>query len=822
MKKHILSIVIIVLSITFITANEWRLYTNTSHMRDLVMFDGNIAIATWGGIEFYDPIERVFKKKLYKSDGMSENDVITLANNNQDLYIGIKDKSVDRYTNGKFGIPLTQELGLIANKITKILLHNKILLVGAYGGPISVGGLSVFLTENQGLPFPKYINTLVTDRRTYDMTIDNENYLYLATNLGISKVHIDSLNSADAWKNKVIHYSSSESLRVFSIDYKNDFFLIATNRNIIFFHKNDYDNHANWKNYLDGNQFSKASIDFENDQAKLYAIYGTWGTTSSYHQNEYTNQDTLKSIAIISTCNDSTVFLTYGVNPDDTFRWPATNIYITDDELFITTWGDGLYHLEKSNLQVHKPPLSTMHTNNIRKLAVGDDGIIWIVDGLTAGTGTAQSANGISSINPFTNIAKHYTSANSGLISNNNYAVDVDAQNRKWFGTWWTTAGSGVAILDDSGSNEVWHRNTAGVGFPMLTPTISEIVRVGEYMWVCSNDGGRTGGVTTSGGINVIDANLTRVNLLRPPESINFLVTTAHKVNDRAYMGSSNMGVRTATSRNNFTEQNITWQEIPALNNQGYVHKIDSYSDENLTQVWFAMGLAVIYSETRHGSTSYYRIDSMFKRQIYSDPQNTYLTSQLYYEGEERLFGGEPTTPTAIKADPFGRIWIGSTDKGLSMYDIYEDRFTNYNTNNSVLPTNDITYLDYNPKTGLLYIGTKEGLVTYYIGKKEKTSSIIGNITVYPNPFRPSETNTVKIVNFTNNNEDIAMPKGKNECKIFDQSGQLIITLQENRKNIFEWDGKNSSGKLCGSGIYFYLIKTEVGKTEKGTIVLIR
>ena len=126
--------------------------------------------------------------------------------------------------------------------------------------------------------------------------------------------------------------------------------------------------------------------------------------------------------------------------------------------------------------------------------------------------------------------------------------------------------------------------------------------------------------------------------------------------------------------------------------------------------------------------------------------------------------------------------------------------------------------MSYQASTGLLYLGTTEGLMTVEIGKSEKTTTDLGKINVYPNPFRPDIHRAVVIqkANLT------SMPIGKNECRIFDLSGQLIITLKENRFMEFEWDGKNSEGKKCASGVYFYLLKTEVGDSEKGKIVLIR
>ena len=152
------------------------------------------------------------------------------------------------------------------------------------------------------------------------------------------------------------------------------------------------------------------------------------------------------------------------------------------------------------------------------------------------------------------------------------------------------------------------------------------------------------------------------------------------------------------------------------------------------------------------------------------------------------------------------------------MFDIFEDRFYNFKTSNSPLISNEIIGLAYQSRTGLLYIATSSGLMSVEVGRGEKVAEKVGKTEVYPNPFKPAQHSVVNI----QSKEYDTMPKGKNECRIFDISGQLIRTLPENRLLEFEWDGTNASGNKCGSGVYFYIIKTEVGDSGSGKIVLIR
>jgi hypothetical protein len=71
----------------------------------------------------------------------------------------------------------------------------------------------------------------------------------------------------------------------------------------------------------------------------------------------------------------------------------------------------------------------------------------------------------------------------------------------------------------------------------------------------------------------------------------------------------------------------------------------------------------------------------------------------------------------------------------------------------------------------------------------------------YPNPFNPTTTIEYNIPN-----------RGNVEIRIFNSVGELIKTLLTTEKdagNYFVvWDGKNNSGNLVSSGVYFYQIKS--------------
>ncbi|NLO12437.1 MAG: T9SS type A sorting domain-containing protein, partial [Candidatus Cloacimonetes bacterium] len=216
--------------------------------------------------------------------------------------------------------------------------------------------------------------------------------------------------------------------------------------------------------------------------------------------------------------------------------------------------------------------------------------------------------------------------------------------------------------------------------------------------------------------------------------------------------------------------------------------------------------------------TNWYKYDTAIKRYRYDTARNTWERDILYYVDEERLFGSERTTPTAIYKDPFERLWIGSLGNGFSMYNAKTERFTNYFPANSPLLSSHITHFGYEATEGLLLIGTPDGLNTLKIGRWVKPETSLEILKAYPNPFRPQLLQSVAIVNQPT---DI-MPRGKNICRIYDSSGALVADLEESYFSRFEWDGKNKADKDCASGVYFFVVTDEAGNSKKGKIVLIR
>ena len=88
------------------------------------------------------------------------------------------------------------------------------------------------------------------------------------------------------------------------------------------------------------------------------------------------------------------------------------------------------------------------------------------------------------------------------------------------------------------------------------------------------------------------------------------------------------------------------------------------------------------------------------------------------------------------------------------------------------------------------------------------------NVVVFPNPFVPSESISGKVT-FKNLTEDAVI-------FIYTINGELVRELEVDLSSVSaQWDGKNEYGQDVASGLYIYMIKSELDKTI-GRIMVMR
>lgn len=791
MKKTMLLVLFMFLMIALSAIRNWENYTNTDAIYKIFPHNENIYIGTWGGLDIFNTQSKSFIDKKTTVDGLSDSDILDILTIDQTFYYVTKTSGVDIFKNDDKLVSLNLTTGLLSNNSKNIVYYNHRIFVG------TEAGLSVFQI-NEEYPYPLITNNFTTnngllDNQITSLTINNNGYLFIGSSDGLSMVHADSMMFSSKWKHITRTNSNIQSNIINDIKVKDDLLVFCTDNGLYKSLISELDQTNEFTSFFIGDSVNVAFIDQQN---QIWCSFGKWkGSTLSYTTN---NEN--KQIALIK---DNDIIIKSYTGSED--KIVVTSFSEINNELYAGTWGQGLALVSESNneLSMQYYDNNSIASNVIADMLVDDNSNLYICDGYQGGVALAKGTKGISRFDGTT--WKRYNVKNSQLLSNNVFKMDKDHLNRKWFGTWdkgYTGWSDGVSVLDDDNPDQpIWHNIRSG----LLTTTIAEVKKNtwNNDMWV----------VSSTLGINVINEEFQFSSPIYMSNLSSQDIQQIYFTNDKIFFGTATKGINYWDS-NTIPSASMNYWKRPAPTqklNEGMVYGITSYEKDNISQVWMALNSGIFMFD----NYNWYEFNNSRKRKVWN--QDNFYDDVYYYADEEKLFAGISSSPSCIFADPFGRVWIGSNSAGISVYDIYLDRYTNINISNSPLLANTITSFAYDPIKGVLYIGTTKGLNSVEIGKQFKTTNEFGDIVVYPNPFNPSKYPVVTL----KNTKAVTMPIGNNSCKIFDLNGQLIRELPENRFFEFDWDGKNENNKNCGSGIYFYLIETPQG-SAKGKIVLIR
>lgn len=809
-------------------AERWAAYTNTNNVTDIAVTPDKVYTGTWGGVAEYNLTGGSnslpeYSRTITSVDGLVSNDIRTLAyeEGSGDLWVGTANDGITIIkTNGMQ--TLDTESGLPSDKVRRIVVYQSYIFVA------TDLGISQFYYL-PGVFFPLLLHQysaystqggLVSDN-VNDIAVSPDGYLYCATALGVSYVHTDSLDIDAAWHNWIIGNSPLPTSNVLSLSVNQDFVVMNTLTSI---HRHNADPFvSDWRTWtrnsggLQDSVFTVGLTPYNN----ILIGYGVW--------NEDYMTLTHKSTNSFGYIDSIGVLFSSGAYPPEELSGlptPTESIYrFTMNSLGtgMATWGKGFNIYNFSGRYQFENNCIGFQT--ISEITTDADFNIWFGSGWLGGGLTRKGTRGVSKWDGF--LWTNYTHRNSPLTSSNMMNVAVDTNNRKWFGSWYSNPADygwspGVNVFDDDADNWQWY-TSSGVrnwqesssswsdpipGSPLLlNNTIAEVYvdKPGNIM------------ISSSGqGVLVMDKDYNHLGNFSIPNSINSISMIYHS-GTRYFFGLR------------IDNKLVIWDDnsIPSGSTDHWVTPAPSkLSDANIYGV---VTITNIFGEEENwiassqglymwNGTDWYRYDTDIKRRKLVSG-DIWTNDTLYYVDEERLFGSvREARPSAIFLDPFGNIWIGSLENGITKYDPYTERFTNYYQGKSPLLSNYITSFGYDPVKGYLLIGTPDGLNTLEAGVQFKTEKHLNTVKAYPNPFIPDKDGFVRIVNMPSR----SMPVGTNICKIYDASGTLVIELKENQFARFDWDGLNSKRKKCSSGIYYFVVTDAGGETKRGKIALIR
>lgn len=803
MKKVLLCLVTILIAWNIFALKNWQIHTNSTHIYEIEQVDSKIYIASWGGLEVFDLNTNEFEKKYTTIDGLSKNDIRALDYfaEREEFLFGTYGGGVNRMSNNEFQMPINEIIGLASDYVNKIGHQDSLIFIA------TKEGLSLFV-NNPDFPFPFLVdnynveNGLSANNITSFQIADNE-YLYCGSEFGLDYVHIDSIGFINSWHHLNTENSLLPSNNISSISIKGNKIAIATDNGVL--SSSDLNNPEQSQLYCEGLAVFPIFWDSQNN---LWLSYGVWDS------DLLVIQDTM-DIAVTRISEEENV-TNWFIDEAGLITSNIIDFEEIDNQICAITWGEGLLIFNSDNWETQIKP-DCITANVVTDMKLDNNHKLWISNGHIGGGMISKGTRGVSGFD-----GEHwinFTANGSPLNSDNIFTIGIDSNNRKWFGSWsgesifgWS---GGMSIFDEN--NQTWEFITHSTHDLLPSNTISCIVKDNDdNMWV----GSYPEGVVI---FNTNDEIIHSFNLYQPATGYDFHdIRGVYITEEKVIIGCRYNGLRIWNNQSFPEDNGVHWIKPPFTELlAAEIYSIKKKSNSTTEEIWVASSNGLFM----YDGNDWYLYGTNIKKKVWQDnhwfwSENIPDPEYWYYEGQERLYGSIPTYPTALFVDPFGLIWIGTRDAGITVFSKERDIFTNLTTENTPLISNNITAFAYEPLTGTLYIGTSDGLNSVEIGisAESNTETKLYDTIVYPNPFYPDNGEILRI----ENESSITMPKGETICNIYDLSGELILKLEKDIYEQFSWDGTNKAGKKCSSGIYFYIVSAPGGQVSKGKIILIR
>lgn len=169
--------------------------------------------------------------------------------------------------------------------------------------------------------------------------------------------------------------------------------------------------------------------------------------------------------------------------------------------------------------------------------------------------------------------------------------------------------------------------------------------------------------------------------------------------------------------------------------------------------------------------------------------------------GQRRLFNNEECTALAV--EPGNRKWIG-TRTGLYLFNADgTELIRKFTSADSPLPSDVINALRFEAETGLLFVDTPAGMVSYQSDAKA-ASEHINRVTIFPNPIRPGYSGNVGISGLSS----------QSTVKITDLAGRLVFETRS-EGGLASWNLNDYTGRRARAGIYMVLIVSADGTEQQ-------
>lgn len=167
-----------------------------------------------------------------------------------------------------------------------------------------------------------------------------------------------------------------------------------------------------------------------------------------------------------------------------------------------------------------------------------------------------------------------------------------------------------------------------------------------------------------------------------------------------------------------------------------------------------------------------------------------------------------------IEIEGFKAVWF-ATASGIYRLELADqDNWTVFNRGNSALASDQVYDLAIDDRWGVVWAATAGGLSTLALSAEGEPGLESLKLVVRPNPWYTERRSMLAVS---------GMPR-YSRISILTVSGEQVRTFapRENSSEHFFWDGSNSHGRACASGVYLIQAKAPDGRTFIGKVALVR
>jgi len=745
---------------------EWRVHLPYNRVVSVTEVENNIYAATPYNLFYYDK-ESSAIQRLTKVNGLSDIGVsrINYDEQTETLLVAYTNTNIDLLKpSGIINISDIERKPILGTKsINNIVFRNKM----AY---LACGfGIVVMDLEKEEIADTYYIGPGGSQINVFDLTFDENDSIYAATENGVFKASLNSPNLAD-------YASWTKDQTMPHPDFPYNFIEYFAGK--VFANNVNEGFGADTVFVYDYSSWEKFEPATYSTRSNIKSMYGHL-LFSNFLAVEVFDESLTNILKIYSPSGMS-------VYPLDAIEDKDNNIWIGDRQSgMVKTYNDG------NSGEVIKP--NGPASSNVFDLSVtGKD--VWVAPGgINNSWGNIWRAAELYSF-----IENDWSSINQGAVPELESARDVicvlvdPANNNKVYaGTW------GYGLYEFDNHQLVEHYTDENSTLQPFTGT--ERINIGGFafdddhnLWIANSSAGSLVSVKMN------DGNWMAFNLGSVASGIDIGAMVIDQANQK-WMLMRGHGLLVFNDNNTITNPNDDKsRKLNSNTGSGNLPglAILSFAVDQDGELWIGSdeGVAVIYSPENVFT------GGNFDAQKILVEQDGYVQYLL-----------ETETVTAIAIDGANRKWFGTDRAGVFlMSSDGTEQILNFTEDNSPLLSNSITSIDIN-EDGEVFFGTAKGIISYRgTATPPPPPGEQTDVYAFPNPVRESYNGPIAIKN---------VPSNAN-IKITDVSGTLVYsTIAEGSQAI--WDGRNFSGDKARTGVYLVFISNSDGSETEITKILL-